>query len=235
MVLDKPSLGVFVFWQNIKFSMNDTIPSRVINDPAVLTTLLSAAKVAAKSGKRQYAHRLTVQATQIAPREIETWLWRAETADALPEILACLSRVLLLDPKQPRARRRMYEALQRLLRQNAFLGYVGETDLHYQVRTDDGQSLAVPKGRAVPAPYPPLEPTPLQPTYRWLGWALVGLLLAGLGTLVCAPVAAAFALYARQHSLSQADRVRAEIALWGAAFLWCCALPLSFLFLIHLL
>jgi hypothetical protein len=176
-----------------------------------------------------------MEATHIAPRDIEAWLWRAETAEALPEILACLSRVLLLDPQQPQARRRMYETFQRLLRQDAFLDYVGETDLHYQVHTNDGQSLAIPKDRAIPAPYPPPKEPPFQPAYRWLGWALLGLLLAGLGTLLCAPVAAALALWARQQAASRADVVRAEIALWGAVFLWCCALPLSFLFLIHLL
>lgn len=39
----------------------------------------------------------------------------------------------------------------------------------------------------MPAPYPPPQPSPLAPAWRTLGWAALGLSLAGMGTLVLAP------------------------------------------------
>jgi hypothetical protein len=150
-------------------------------------------------------------------------------------MLAYLSQALLFNPTHPLARQRMYHALQRLLQRDAFLAYVDENEGVYQVHTASGQSLVVPKDRAISLPYPPKQRSLLQWAYRWLGWALLGLLPAGLGTLVCAPVAAILALLAWQRPLDQADIIRSIIIMLSAAVLWFGALPLYIILVLHLI
>jgi hypothetical protein len=196
-----------------------------------VTTLLAAIETATHQGERQQAYQLSTAATRLAPRDAEVWLRRAETAPTPQETFLCLCRALLLDPKHSVAQQRLYDSLQHQLRQDAFLAYIDESDTFYRVRTGAGQPIIIPKSRTASTPY---SPSPLQPAFHWLRWALIGLLLAGLGTLVCAPIAIALALRAWQQPLSRADSVRLRIVLLMAVALWCCAIVLSLLLLIHL-
>lgn len=158
---------------------------------------------------------------------------RAAAAETLDARLFYLSQALTYAPGHPIACQWMYESLWRLLHEDAFLGYLGEDDRRYDVQTGAGLAVAVSKNRAVPLVYPPLTPSPLQPALRWLWWAFLGLLPAGLGTLLCAPVAAVVALRVPQP-LSQADRTRRRVVLWSAALAWCGAFLLFLFLLVHL-
>ena len=200
---------------------------------APVTRQQSGIERAIGQGESQRARQLSTAATRLAPRDADVWFWRAETATTPQDTFLYLCRALLLNPKHSGAQQRMYESLQDQLRQDAFLAYIDESDSFYRVRTGAGQPIIIPKSRAAAAPYPSNEPSPLQPAFQWLRWALLGLLLAGLGTLVCAPIAMALALRAGRHPLSRADSVRLKIVLVMAVSLWCCALVLGALFLIH--
>jgi hypothetical protein len=154
--------------------------------------------------------------------------------DAAEERLMVLSRVLVQSPQHPQARRRLYETLQRYLQHNPFLRYLEENDSLYQVITGGGRVVIVPKDRAVTPPYPSPSITSLQRAYRWLGYALIGLLLAGLGAFICAPIAGMFAWRASLNSPDSDQRRRAGVALIYAGVLWAIGLIFSFLFLLHL-
>ncbi len=197
-------------------------------DPLAARPSPATAEAVTRPGKRHGT-------TSFDPQEVMTWLRRAETAKTLPEVLAYLSQALFFNPRHPLARRKMYQSLQRLLQKDAFLTYVDETEGLYRVQTATGQPLVVSKERAVSPPYPPKEISLLQRAYHWLGWALLGLLPAGLGTLICAPIAVVLALLAWLQPLSPADSTRFKIVLLGATLLWCGALPFYILLVLHLL
>ncbi len=198
-------------------------------------TKVSAAQVAFGKGARARAYQLALEATQLDPRNVDAWLLRAWTAPGgLEETLASLSRVITLDPQHPVAQQGMYQSLQRLLAQNGFLAYVSETDDIYYIRTSTGLLLTVPKERAVTTPYPPRKPAPMRRAYHWLALAVLGLAVAGLGTLICAPVAMVYAFRADQQAKTSADRTRAWILMILAVWLCLVAVPLVILFVVHL-
>ncbi len=194
---------------------------------------LAHAQEAAQSGNRRLAHAICVQLTADEPANEQAWLWRAGTAESQEESIAALSQVLTLNPANAAARRGLYEAMQGLLRHDAFLAYLGETDDLYQVRTKQDFRFAHPKDRAAPEPFPPLEPSPTHAAQRWLVWALIGLLPAGLGALLCAPLAALAALRLLRHP-TPSTRQRALIILWSAVAVWLIGAVFVFLFVLHL-
>lgn len=189
---------------------------------------------ALRQGEQQPVQAFLQELTRRWPGDIEVWLLRASAADSRAEKLMCLSMALDLVPGHPVAQREMYRTLSAYLRQDAFLAYGSEDEHLYFVRTADGLPLAVPKQRAAPTPYPPPQPSPLQPAVRRLRWALLGLLPAGLGALVCAPLAAHTVLRARRLDLKPKERRRSSILLAAAFCLWAVALLWAVLLFLHL-
>ncbi len=188
---------------------------------------------AAQRGDRRRAHAICLQLTADEPANEQAWFWRAGTAESQEESIAALSQVLTLNPANAATRQGLYEALQGLLRHDAFLAYLGETDDLYQVRTKQDFRFAHPKDRAAPEPFPPLEPPPAQAAQRWLVRALIGLLPAGLGALLCAPLAALAALKLLRYPTPD-TRQRALIILWLAVAVWLIGAVLVLLFILHL-
>ena len=194
---------------------------------------LAAIRRAARRGERAHGYRLAASLTEGDPENLRAWLWRARLAPARAERLRCLSLVLERRPDHPGARRDLYEALWAELEADPFLDYDGETDHLYRVRTGDDTPVTVPKQRRPPEPFPPPAPGPLRPAWRWLRLALVGLLPAGLGAVLLAPVAAVAALRAGRRALSARDKKARRIALLLASLIWLAGLALAFLFFLH--
>lgn len=201
--------------------------------PSSSPLTLALAQEAARRGERHLAHEICVRLTAEDPQNERAWLWRARTADSLEETIATLSQVLTLNPANRAARQGLYEAMQGLLRQDAYLAYLEETANFYHVRTATDFKFAHPKDRAVQEPFSLPSPAPTRPAFRWLGWSLVGLIPAGLGTLICAPFAMLAALRLLHRSPSRADRQRAWVVLWIAMALWFLALLLALLIILH--
>ncbi len=193
------------------------------------------AQEAAQRGERQMAHGLCVHLTSLDPRNVAAWLLRAETCDAPEEKVAALSRVLAINPSDPAARRGLYEALQGLLRKDAFLSYVSETTELYDVRTPADLEIIQPKGRAAVEPFPPPAPLAAQAVHRWMGWSLIGLIPAGVGTLFCAPAAMIAAVRLLRGHPAQADRRRAWVTLGLAPVLWLVAVLFAVVLMLHIL
>jgi tetratricopeptide (TPR) repeat protein len=200
----------------------------------LIEATLKLARKASQSGQRQRAFELSQQVAEIAPDNAEAWLYLAVFTDNEEQRLVYLNKALNLAPEHAEAQYGMYETLKSYLQQDPYLRYLEETDTLYQVLTREGQAIVVPKDRAVDTPYPPVKPTPLHPVFRWLRYSLIGLLTAGLVTLVCAPIAALQAWRAIRHPLDIDDHRRATMALVYAGVLWVIGLALSILFLLHL-
>lgn len=197
--------------------------------------LLAEAQDYTEQGQREQAYQLSLKATQIAPEDIDAWLLRADTAASLEEKLVCLSRLNAINPNWAPARERTYYALKDLLHQEPFLAYIDETDDLYRVKSGLELYLNVPKARAVPEAYPAPKSGTLQSTYRWLAFALLGLLFGGIGALFLAPMAAIKAFLLLLKPLTRRDRVRAFVAMGASVMIWLAALPLGFLLYLHIL
>lgn len=189
---------------------------------------------AMRKGDRRLACEISLKLTVSEPTNELAWLYLAWNSESLQETINALNRVLELNPGNKPARRMLFQAMGQLLRQDPFLTYQSETHSLYKIRTPAGFVFTLPKDRAIPEQYPPLESQPTRAMFHWLGWSLVGLLPAGLGTLICAPAATLNAVRLLSHQSSQADRRRAWVVIWCAAILWLLGLGLSFLLLLHL-
>ncbi len=208
----------------------------MIADPAVpsTTNLLDTARAAYRQGSKNDAYHLALEITELDPHNVEAWLLRAQTARGLEESLNCLSRIVALNPQHSAAQVALYQSLHRFLEDNAFLAYVSESSATYYIGTNTGLVLTIPKQHAVIEPYPPREPSPLRQAYRRLSLALFGLAVAGLGTLLFAPLTIMSAIQAGKRARTKADLIRALIVIGTALLLIGLAIPLTVIFLMHL-
>ena len=196
--------------------------------------LLAESEKAIREGKSQYAYRLAVEATQIAPENIEAWLLRATLAPSLNERIICVNQLNELAPDFQDRYNVAFFALKELLDQNPFLAYLEETDNLYRVVNADRVVLSIPKKRAPVNSSPPDQPpSPLGGAYRWLIMSFLGLLTAGIGTIVFAPLAAFAALRVHQSVESRSERVRSIVLLIVASALFIIGSIFSILFILH--
>lgn len=198
-----------------------------------VSKLLADANRLAKQGDRQSAYRLSLQATRLEPDNPETWVLRSKLATTNEERLFCLSQVHRINPHHPVVKKDSYQVIWHMLQKDPFLAYLNETDDLYFVRSNAYLSIPVPKDRATPEIYPPKEPSKITPAFHYLGLALLGMMFAGLGTLIFAPLAILSVLSASSQPLSRADRVRASIVILVAMALIFGAIGLVWLLISH--
>ncbi len=189
---------------------------------------------AIRRGELELAHRLCLELTEIEPANERAWALLAEAANDLPEKVAALGRLAQLNPRDGAARQQLYAAMHALLREDAFLAYRGETRTFYEIETCDGLGFTHPKNRALVPPYPSHDISPAHKAQRWLAWSALGLIPAGLGAVLLAPIAIAAGLRALAQPVSPSERRRAWIIIAAATGLWGIAVALIFLFVLHL-
>ena len=158
----------------------------------------------------------------------------ANPSETLEESVTALNQALELNPENTVARQALYETMQQMLRKDAFLAYQGETDVIYKIRTLAEFQFIHPKDRAMAELFPPQNSPPARTAIHWLGWSVVGLIPAGLGTLVLAPVAMIAAIKLLRQPVELIDRRRAWIVIGGAIVLWLIALVFFFILTLHL-
>lgn len=200
-----------------------------------VTDLIAESEKALRQGKKEHAYRVSVQATQIAPQNIEAWLLRATLAPSLNERIICVNRLNELAPNYQDRYNVAFFALKELLDKDPFLAYLEETDDLYRVINTERVVLSIPKKRAPVNPYPPEEsnPGPLRSAYRWLALSIAGLLFAGVGTVIFAPIAALAALRAHRAVGSSSEQVRSTVVLILSFGLFIVGFLFSILFILH--
>jgi hypothetical protein len=191
--------------------------------------ILSEAHEALHKGLVHDAYALSLQATQVEPQNGEAWLMRAGLATSLEEKILCVNRMNELGVRYDDRHHLAFFALKEVLERDPFLAYTEETDELYRVRNAERTTLSIPKKRSVMVPYPPQEKTDsLTLAHRLLWFAAVGLLLAGLGTLIFAPLAAWSAWEADRSS-----RIDSRVLMFTAAGLFIIGAAFSILFIMH--
>jgi hypothetical protein len=158
----------------------------------------------------------------------------AQPFGTLENSVTTLNQVLVTTPEDAIARQALYDTMQKLLRKDAFLSYQGETDLIYKICTPAEFHFIHPKDRATAVSFPPQNSPPSRTAINWLGWAALGLLPAGVGTLIFAPLALTAAIKLLRQQGELIDRRRAWIVIGGAIILLLIALALFFILILHL-
>lgn len=195
--------------------------------------LLAQAEQAAMEGNQLQAYQLSLQATEAAPRYAPAWAMRAEFAPSLEEKVACQNRLHELQPEYYDFHNRSYYFLKELFERDPFLAYLNETQDLYHVVNKDMMVLRIPKKRTAVQPYPPERPSALTSAVRWLALALFGLMLAGIPTLIFAPLAARSALQAAESPDSHADQAHSLAVQAAALILFAIACFFTLLFVLH--
>ncbi len=186
-----------------------------------------------REGNRRNAYELSLKATQIAPQNVEAWWLRATLAPSLEERMMSTNRVNELEPDFQDRHHLSFFTLREALERDPFLAYHDETDELYRAINAEQVVMSIPKQRAAAEAFPPKRSSPLQPAYRWLTLAFFGLLLAGIGTILFAPLAAISARQVRPALKSHAERVSSTVVITLSVLVLLLGLNFAFLFFIH--
>ena len=197
--------------------------------------LLEDAEQAARAGNHRRAYELSLQATEAAPRYAPAWALRTEFAPSVEEKIACMNRLNELQPDQHGRHNSNFYFLKELLDRDPFLAYLEETNELYHALNKDMTVLRIPKRRTPVEPYPPDKPSSLASAHRWLALALFGLLMAGIPTLIFAPLAARSALNMPGSRAAQTGRVHATAVQIGALILFAIGSFFTVLLVLHLI
>lgn len=187
-----------------------------------------------QQGNRTLAYQLALSATQASPDSADAWLLRSRLAASPEETLFSMSQVHRINPNHPLARQDSFRLVWELLERDPYLAYQGETDDLYLVHTSNYMSIALPKDRAVPEPFPPKKPGPLAPANRWLGLAFIGILFSGTGTLIFAPLAILSAAGVLLSATDTTNRIRAGIVILVSLALLSISAVLVWVLYLHL-
>jgi hypothetical protein len=195
---------------------------------------ITEAESAIREGNSQHAYELSVKATQAEPNNPDAWYLRGSLAGGLEERVLCMNRLNELVPEHRDQHSLAFFALKDFLERDPFLAYRGETPQLYRVANADGMILNIPKRRTETIPFPDRPPSRLTAAYNWLIFAVLGLTLAGLGTLVFAPLAVWAALEVKQNNSSHAEHVGVAVVILVSTLLFFLGLFFVYLFIMHL-
>jgi hypothetical protein len=146
-----------------------------------------------------------------------------------------LEQAYFFEPENPVGQFLTDKTIWTLLRQDPRLEYKVENEQVYVISDGADCSLVVPKDRNIPEIYSPRNQRPLDKAFVMLGWAFLGLALAGIGTLIFVPLAIVQALRMlfTGRPVNRVDRIRIVIVMINAAILLILALSLIYLFYLH--
>ncbi len=126
-----------------------------------LNQLLSDSEKAIREGNKQKAYDLSLQATKVAPENLEAWFLRASLAPSLEERLFCVNCLNELSPDRQDKHHVAFSAVKELLDRDPFLAYLEETEALYRVINKSNQVVVIPKKRAPAQPSIPEQPSAL--------------------------------------------------------------------------
>src|SRR5689334_24892268 len=132
--------------------MRDVMTTELISG---VDEILSEAQQALRKGLIHDAYALSLQATQVEPKNGEAWLLRAGLATSLEEKVLCINRMNELGVRYEDKHHLAFFALKEVLARDPFLAYAEETEELYRVHNAERTMLSIPKKRSITAVYPP--------------------------------------------------------------------------------
>jgi hypothetical protein len=161
-------------------------------------------------------------------------LLRAEQAANRTEALTLLSQASSQGTIDPEHHQRAHSLLHSLLKTDPRLVYQKEDGQTYQVLTGEQITLVIRKDRQPDEEFTASWSPLLRLTYLCLCLAFTGLMLAGFGALLYAPLAVFFALALNIRPTSRQVRIHSLILVMLASGLWLIGLLLGSIFVMHL-
>jgi len=213
--------------KNYEDYLFDTKPNQSVTD------LLLESEHASREGNSQYAYELSLRATQTAPENIDAWLLRISLSPSFEERLLCVNRLNELAPDHHDRYNIGYFTLKELLDKDPYLAYLEETEELYRVMNGNHMVVSIRKKRVADNTFLPERSSQLKAANRWLMMAILGLMLAGIGTLIFTPLAALNAIQAGQSAQSHSDQINSTIVLIVAILLFIVGTIFSLLFVLH--
>lgn len=140
--------------------------------------------------------------------QINTLLREARTAGNSDQALQYLERAVAMVPDDPRVQSTVQLSLFDKLRGDGFLAYLAEADRRYIIAFRDARTFSVPKSRNEPEKYPPGKRTEAEQAMKMMWWMLLGLIPAGLGTLIISPLAIRHGIRALQQDKNNRQQHR---------------------------
>ncbi len=168
--------------------------------------------------------------------QLNMLLREARTASNPDQALQYLERAVALVPDDPRVQSTVQLGLFDKLGSDAFLAYLAEADRRYVVAFRDARTFSVPKARNDPEQYPPAHRTEAERAMRMMWLLLLGLIPAGIGTLILSPVAIRHGIRALQQNSNDPQQHRLAWAAIVTSFvLGVLAIFFGALLLLHVL
>ncbi len=168
--------------------------------------------------------------------QVETLLHKARTAHDSDQALQYVQRAVDLVPDDPRVQSTVQLNLFDKLSSDAFLAYLAETDRRYVISFRDSRPISVPKARNNPEPYPPKHRTEAERAMRMMWWMVIGLIPAGLVTIILSPLALRHGIRSlRRESRDPEQHRMAWAAIFMALLLGALGVFFAALLLLHML
>ncbi len=189
---------------------------------------------ALRHGEREQAYKISIQLTRNEPKNDQAWLGLACSTESSREKITALGHVITLNPTNKVASQLLYESLLLKLKEDPFLAYEGETENFYKILDRAKFHFLHPKNRKAAPPYPPATHSKKHSPQFWLKWSLVGLIPAGLGTLIFAPLAFFSAVKHLGGSNDKSEKRRAWMVIWLSMLAWLVSAGIFTLFILHI-
>lgn len=184
--------------------------------------------------ERERAHDLYARMVASDPDNAEAWLRLSSTESDSRRALEDVQRAVDLRPNDPAIQAGLRYVLFDRLKDDPFVEFLAETDKNYVVTLRHSRPVVIPKARNKAQVYPPPRLSDSERVAQMVGWMALGLVPAGLGAFVLAPVVIQRALQVlRSRRLAPREHRVALMALVLAAGIGLLGEVLFGLFLLH--
>lgn len=139
--------------------------------------------------ERERAREIYQNAVNVDPMNADAWLQLSYTAQDPRLALEYVQRAVDLRPNDPAIQAGLCYILSTRLKDDPYVEFLAETDKNYVVTMRNSRPVVIPKSRGKSEVYPPTRLTDAERVARMVGWMALGLVPAGLGAFVLAPVA----------------------------------------------
>ncbi len=189
---------------------------------------------AAASQEMERAREVFQRAVAADPSNADAWLRLSYATPDSYQALEYVQRAVELRPNDPAIQSGLRYILFNRFKQDPFVEFLAETDRDYVITLRGSRPVVVPKRRKRSEIFPPTKLSEGQRVAGMLGWMALGMLAAGAGALVLAPVVLrrAYRLL-NTRGIEPIEQRRALLTLIFAAVLGLLGEGIFALFLLH--
>ena len=138
--------------------------------------------------EREKTREMYERAVSADPSNADAWLRLSYLAQDPRMALEYIQRAVDLRPNDPNIQGGLRYVVFKRLKDDPFVEFLAETDKNYVVTLRNSRPVVIPKVRNRSEVYPPPRLSESERVARMVGWMMLGLIPAGLGAFVLAPV-----------------------------------------------